>query len=191
MTGSLTGRALVQYVADEFVASDQITSRHSLRLSALASTGEGPAISDGEAELLGWVMGDGSVASYAVRKDSGYRPRRAHSEVARENPGASSREIGRIVGCTHQTVGAYLRAGGVTQENAHERTGTGAMTRISLCQAKPNGVAAIDALLASVDVIFTEARLPPEGDRQAAAGYLATSRVAIAPSCSSAADTIT
>lgn len=56
------GRQGPAEVVDELVTADRITSRHSLRLAAEADTGEGPAISDQEAELLGWVLGDGSVA---------------------------------------------------------------------------------------------------------------------------------
>jgi hypothetical protein len=38
-----------------------ITSRHAIRLAAKADTGNGLSISDDEAELLGWILGDGSV----------------------------------------------------------------------------------------------------------------------------------
>jgi hypothetical protein len=62
-------------VADEFVEAGRITSRHALRVAAEADTGGGPAISEREAELLGWVLGDGSVA-YPKRRptDSGTSP---------------------------------------------------------------------------------------------------------------------
>jgi hypothetical protein len=57
------GIAKNQYVAeDAYVLAEQITTRHALRLAAEADTGDGPAISGQEAELLGWVLGDGSVA---------------------------------------------------------------------------------------------------------------------------------
>jgi hypothetical protein len=65
------GRTKNEYLkVDEFIASDAITSRHALRLAAMADLGEGPAISDEEAELLGWVMGDGSVAHIKSKKGS-------------------------------------------------------------------------------------------------------------------------
>jgi hypothetical protein len=44
------------------VQAQGITSRHSLRLAASGDLGAGPTISEQEAELLGWVLGDGSVA---------------------------------------------------------------------------------------------------------------------------------
>ena len=45
-----------------FVETQHINSRYSLRLAAPAQTGEGAAaISEQEAELLGWVLGDGWV----------------------------------------------------------------------------------------------------------------------------------
>jgi hypothetical protein len=50
-------------VTDEFVTADRITSRHSLCVAAEADTGEGPEISEQEAELLGWVLGDGWVVT--------------------------------------------------------------------------------------------------------------------------------
>jgi len=47
---------------DELVQADKITTAHdSVRLAAPASTGDGPAISEIEAELLGWILGDGHV----------------------------------------------------------------------------------------------------------------------------------
>ena len=47
---------------DVLVETRRITSRHSLRLAAPACVGNGPAISEQEAELLGWVLGDGWIA---------------------------------------------------------------------------------------------------------------------------------
>ena len=49
-------------VTDEFVTAERITSRHSLRLAAEADTGHGPVISEQDAELLGWVLGDAALA---------------------------------------------------------------------------------------------------------------------------------
>jgi hypothetical protein len=57
---------------DVLVEAQGITTRHSLRLAAEASTGDGPAISLQEAELLGWVLGDGSVAH--LRSKPGSNP---------------------------------------------------------------------------------------------------------------------
>jgi hypothetical protein len=48
-------------ILDAFVDTDAITSRHALRLAAPAETGSGADISLQEAELLGWVFGDGTV----------------------------------------------------------------------------------------------------------------------------------
>jgi hypothetical protein len=48
--------------ADELTRTSDLTSRHSIRLAAASDTGDGPVISIDEAELLGWVMGDGSVS---------------------------------------------------------------------------------------------------------------------------------
>jgi len=57
------GRTQNEYTREGvFVEALHITTRHSLRLAAEAETGEGPAISLQEAELLGWVLGDGWVA---------------------------------------------------------------------------------------------------------------------------------
>jgi hypothetical protein len=55
---------------DVMTATDRLTSRHSIRLAAQASTGTGPAISEQEAELLGWVLGDGSVAYIKAKPGS-------------------------------------------------------------------------------------------------------------------------
>jgi hypothetical protein len=147
------------WLADEFVTTDQITSRHSLRLAAPAHTGSGPAISDGEAELLGWVMGDGSVQAYATRAGAGDELGELIRGLGARYPGASFRAIARMAGCTHQTAAAYLRGSGMP--GGHVRTGSGSMVRISLSQAKPDGVTAIDALLAREDVQASRhARLP-------------------------------
>ncbi len=48
----------------------RLTSRHAVRVAAETDTGAGPAISDREAELLGWVLGDGSVAHIKSKKGS-------------------------------------------------------------------------------------------------------------------------
>lgn len=57
------GRTRSEYVRENVTVQAQgITSRHSLRLAASGDLGAGPAISEPEAELLGWVLGDGSVA---------------------------------------------------------------------------------------------------------------------------------
>ena len=55
---------------DIMTEAAQLTSRHSVRLAAKTDTGTGPAISQQEAELLGWVMGDGSVARIKSKKGS-------------------------------------------------------------------------------------------------------------------------
>jgi hypothetical protein len=55
---------------DVMTATDRLTSRHSIRLAAQANTGTGPAISEREAELLGWVLGDGSVAHIKAKPGS-------------------------------------------------------------------------------------------------------------------------
>jgi hypothetical protein len=66
-------------VVEEFVEAQAIGTRHALRLAAAADLGSGPEIGQQEAELLGWVMGDGSVAylksrtySAELLKRSGY-----------------------------------------------------------------------------------------------------------------------
>jgi hypothetical protein len=57
------GRTKNNYVREDvLVETQRITSRHSLRLAAPARVGDGPAISEQEAELLGWVLGDGWIA---------------------------------------------------------------------------------------------------------------------------------
>ena len=57
------GRPRYEYVRENVLVETQhITSRHSLRLAAPACVGDGPAISAQEAELLGWVLGDGWIA---------------------------------------------------------------------------------------------------------------------------------
>lgn len=57
------GRTRSEYTRENVTVQAQaITSRHSLRLAASGDLGAGPAISEQEAELLGWVLGDGSVA---------------------------------------------------------------------------------------------------------------------------------
>jgi hypothetical protein len=56
------GRTKNEYARrDVLVEAQRITSRHSLRLAAPARLGDGPAIGEHEAELLGWVLGDGWV----------------------------------------------------------------------------------------------------------------------------------
>jgi hypothetical protein len=108
-------------------------------------------------------MGDGSLQDYRVRRhaDTALGSRIFHA--AADNPAASHREIGRVAGCTHQTVGAYLRAEGLTGHGGHWRTGTGAMQQFTLTQAKPEGIEAIDALLAHEGVLFTRHVRQPRG----------------------------
>jgi hypothetical protein len=144
------------------VESANIGPFDSLILATPAETGSGPAISDGEAELLGWIMGDGYIARYGVRVNGSSALGDEILRIAAENPQASHREIGRMAGCTHQTVGAYLRANNKSA-SAHERTGTDSMFRISLYQAKPEGVAAIDALLAREGILFSRHEYAPKG----------------------------
>ena len=56
------GHTKNEYVRESvLVETQRITSRHSLRLAAPACVGHGPAISEQEAELLGWVLGDGWI----------------------------------------------------------------------------------------------------------------------------------
>lgn len=56
------GRTKNEYVREDvFVEAQSITSRHTLRVAAPADVGDGLAISQQEAELLGWVLGDGWV----------------------------------------------------------------------------------------------------------------------------------
>lgn len=57
---------------DGFVAARDIGTRHRLRLAAPAELDDGPAISEQEAELLGWVLGDGSVAHIKSRGHPGH-----------------------------------------------------------------------------------------------------------------------
>jgi hypothetical protein len=57
-------------VVEEFVEAQAIGTRHALRLAAAADLGSGPEIGEQEAELLGWVMGDGSVAYIKSKKNS-------------------------------------------------------------------------------------------------------------------------
>ncbi len=56
------GRIQSEYTREDVTVQAQgITSRHSLRLAASGNLGAGPAISEQEAELLGWVLGDGWI----------------------------------------------------------------------------------------------------------------------------------
>jgi hypothetical protein len=57
-------------VVEEWVEAQAIGTRHALRLAADADLGSGPEITEQEAELLGWVMGDGSVAYLKSKKNS-------------------------------------------------------------------------------------------------------------------------
>ena len=50
-----------------FVSTEEIGSRHRVRLAANADLSDGLPISDLEAELLGWVMGDGSYSGGSMR----------------------------------------------------------------------------------------------------------------------------
>jgi len=153
--------ASVSWRADEFVETSRITSRHSIRLAAETDTGDGPPISDGEAELLGWVMGDGSVQSYAGRRQVDSEMGRQVLRIAGENPGLSIRGVARLAGCTHQTAGAYMRSGGAVMTSAHPRTGTGSMTRVSVYQSRPEGVRVIESLLAQEGLPYTRHNCGP------------------------------
>lgn len=149
------------YRVDELTAANRITSRHSLRLAAPSDTGDGPAISPGEAELLGWVMGDGSILNPGTRTHTGSPLAGEIYRVAQENPAASNRAISRIVGCDHKAVTAYLRARGEIRRGS--RSVDIPMRKMSLCQSRPQGIRAIDGLLAAEGIPSRRYVRPAQG----------------------------
>lgn len=77
------GRVKNEYVVvNEFVAAQAITSRHTLRLAAMADLDDGPAIDEREAELLGWVLGDGSVMRLKSRAKDPNHPCAKHNRIS-------------------------------------------------------------------------------------------------------------
>jgi hypothetical protein len=73
------GRMKNEYLlVDDYIAAEKITSRHALRLAAIADFNDGPAIDERETELLGWVLGDGSVQHLKSRAKDPRHPIARH-----------------------------------------------------------------------------------------------------------------